>query len=349
MIKKAAAAAVIIIIAILAIYYSMYMRKNAARDYIEATGVIEATEVELAPKTSGIIEWECCKEGDSVKAGTVVARMESAALKARRDEAQANVLAARESIEETRASLENAKAQDESSKFDIAAAQAEVVRLKAVTEDAKTNLQRSKGLLKDGYIPQKDLDAAQTLYDSDSALLNSAIARVNSARSNQRTALANIKVAEARISTAEARKAQAQAQLKAVEADLNDTQVVSPVDAVVAYKSFETGETVSPGASIYTVYDYGNVWARVDVEETDIGKVRLGAPVSVWASGVPQRVFDGKVIEIGQVGEFATQKDVTRGRQDIKTFRVKSGITKPGGYFKAGMTVTVRISFSQGK
>ncbi|MDO8426936.1 MAG: hypothetical protein Q7T24_05425, partial [Deltaproteobacteria bacterium] len=67
----------------------------------------------------------------------------------------------------------------------------------------------------------------------------------------------------------------------------------------------------------------------------------------VIAAGMPERVFAGRITEIGAVGAFATQRDVTRGRSDIKTFRVKAGVEKPEGLLKPGMTVKVRIYFTR--
>ena len=107
------------------------------------------------------------------------------------------------------------------------------------------------------------------------------------------------------------------------------------------YALTEEGEIASPGNPVYTIHNLQRVWARVDVEETDIGRIRLGDKAIVLAGALPDRRFEGEIIEIGQEGEFATQRDVSRGRQDIRTFRVKVLIKKPEGLLKPGMTVVV--------
>jgi HlyD family secretion protein len=71
--------------------------------------------------------------------------------------------------------------------------------------------------------------------------------------------------------------------------------------------------------------------------------VALDSEAFIRAEGIPGKVFKGKVSEIGRYAEFATQRDVTRGRQDIKTFRVKVKVTDTGGVLKPGMTVEVEI------
>jgi HlyD family secretion protein len=89
--------------------------------------------------------------------------------------------------------------------------------------------------------------------------------------------------------------------------------------------------------------DTDNLYLRVDVEETLIGVVVLGGKAFITADGIPHKVFEGKVSEIGRYAEFATQRDVTRGRQDIKTFKIKIRLTDPQGVLKPGMTTEVKI------
>jgi len=338
---------VLVLILIAAIVYFTFIRKEAAPDYIETTGVMEATEVELAPKISGKIEWLCCAEGDPIKAGTTAVRLDGRELKARVDEAKAAILEAERTIAESEVNLENSKALEEAAGFDVKASEAEVERTKALVNDAKDNLERAKGLFKDGFLSKKDLDSAQTTYDANNAQFESALARRSGSYAGLKNATANIRAALARISTAKARKSESEAQLKVALAQLGDTDILCPIDGVVVYKSYELGEYVNPGTSIYTVDDLKNVWARVDIEETAIDRVKLGARALVFTPGQPEKAFESRIIEVGVVGGFATQRDVTRGRPDIKTFRVKAGIIKPDGTLKPGMTVRVRIFFGK--
>jgi multidrug resistance efflux pump len=336
----------VLIIAAVAVYFTV-LRKEAAPDYIETTGVMEATEVELSPKIAGKIEWLCCAEGDPINAGTRAVRLDSRELKARVDEAKASILEAEKTIAESEVNLENSKALEEAASFDAKASEAEVDRTKALVNDAKDNLDRAKGLFKDGFLSKKDLDSAQTAYDANNAQFQNAMARRSGSYAGLKNAAANIRAALARISTAKARKAGAEAQLKVAMAQLNDTDIICPIDGVVVYKSYELGEYVNPGVSIYTVDDLKNVWARVDIEETSVDKVKLGAKALVFTPGQPEKPFESRIIEVGVVGGFATQRDVTRGRPDIKTFRVKAGIIKPDGSLKPGMTVRVRVFFGK--
>ncbi len=336
-----------VIVFVLLVIYFKALRKEKPLDYIESTGVVEATEVDLASKISGRIESMCCEEGGEVRQGQVAVILESEELKARLEEGRASVNTAVEAVKESKVSVENAVVQRESARYEIDAAKAEEKRAKAITSEAGDNLERAKGLFKDGYVTKKDLDAAQAAYDANNAVLDSARARVRSAQANFRNSEVNIKAARARSASSEAKRIQAEAQVNVLKAGLEDTRIFSPINGVISYKAFETGEYVNPGASIYTIYDLKDVWARVDIEETDVERIRLGDRAEVASTGAPQKPFSGSVIEIGAVGGFATQRDVTRGRSDIKTFRVKAGVERPEGLLKPGMTVRVRIYFAK--
>lgn len=345
--KKAAGLFVVLAVILLALYFGLFRPEKKA-DFLETAGVIEATEVELSSKTPGTIEWMCCREGNTVAAGKVAVRIDARELRARIEEARAAIVASEEALKEAEANLENSKVNVDSAGYELEAASSEVERVKALTGDARENLERAKGLFKDGYISKRDLDSAQTTFDANSAQLNSALARKKGAEAAIKAAEVNIKVASTRLSSSRAKKAQTEANLKVLLSGLRDTEIISPIDGVVVYKAFETGEVIPTGTAIYTVFDLKDIWARVDIEETDIEKIRLGNPARISAPGAPERMFDGRVIEVGEIGEFATQKDVTRGRRDIKSFRIKVSVLEPAGLVKPGMTVNVRIYFKQG-
>lgn len=325
-----------------ALYLGLY-RKETAAGYIETTGVIEATEVLLAPEAQGTIEFLCCREGDPVKKGDVAVRIEAGTLKARIEEARASVNVAEETVKEAGVRHEDSLVGKESARFEKEAASSEATRARALRDEASENIERAKGLFKNGYISKKDMDSAQAAYDSKEAELSAALSRAKRAEAAEKAAEVNIKAAKTGIEAAKAKKTKEEASLKTLLSDLEDTAAVSPIDGVIVEKAYETGEVYSPGTHVYTVYDLSDIWARLDIEETDIGRIRLKDRATVTTPAIPGKEFEAAVIEIGEVGQFATQKDVTRGRQDIKTFRVKAAVPNPDGKLKPGMTVTVKI------
>ncbi|MDP2682058.1 MAG: efflux RND transporter periplasmic adaptor subunit [Deltaproteobacteria bacterium] len=310
---------------------------------IETTGIVEATEVGLGPKIAGRIDWLCCKEGDAVKAGELAVRLDDKELKARVLQGRKSLKAEEASLNISEANLENARLEIDAVRAEVQTAEAEVARTNALAEDAKKSLQRASGLFKDGLISEREMDAAKTNYDANNAQLDSVRARKRAADVKLKISLSSIRTSEAQVSSARAKVEESQAALNVLEAQLKDTEIISPIDGVVAYKAFETGEVVNAGSPVYIIHDLKNIWARVDIEETKIGDIRLGNTAKITASAMPDKEFSGEIIEIGREGEFATQRDVTRGRSDIRTFRVKIGISKPDGLLKSGMTVRARI------
>ena len=140
---------------------------------------------------------------------------------------------------------------------------------------------------------------------------------------------------------AEANLLSGEANVKYYEDQLRDTEIRSPVDGVIVSKALEVGEWVTPGMPILTVDDLTTIWARVDVEETDLGSLYVGKTAQVRLPTNPPETFTGRIMAIGQEGEFATERDVRRGRQDIRTFYVKVQVLQGSGELKPGMTAEV--------
>ncbi|MBI5893988.1 MAG: efflux RND transporter periplasmic adaptor subunit [Deltaproteobacteria bacterium] len=343
--KKAAVIILVIILLLLGLFYIRFTQNKKAVDYIEAAGIAEALEAELASKIPGRITWLCCKEGDAVKADSLAIRLDDKELKARVEQGKEALNVAKASVDISRANLENAKLEIDTAKAEVRTAEAEIARMNALTEDAKKNMQRVERLFKEGLISEKDMDAAKTNYDANSAQMDSAKARKMAADARLKNSIANIKIFEAQLSSTKTKVQESQAALSLLETQLKDTEITSPIDGVIVHKAFELGEMANAGASIYTIHDLKNIWARVDIEETDIGKIKLGSKADVFLESMPQKGFIGEVIEIGREAGFATQRDVTRGRSDIKTFRVKVGIKESNGLLKPGMTVKARIYY----
>jgi RND family efflux transporter MFP subunit len=120
-----------------------------------------------------------------------------------------------------------------------------------------------------------------------------------------------------------------------------DTNIRAPIDGTIVNKALEIGEWVTPGTTILTTDDLSTVWARVDVQETDLGWISVGEPAMVRLPTNPPTMLKGQIMSIGQEGEFATQHDVRRGHQDIRTFYVKVKVLEANGDLKPGMTAEV--------
>jgi len=128
---------------------------------------------------------------------------------------------------------------------------------------------------------------------------------------------------------------------------LKDAQIHSPISGTVVSKNLEVGEWVTPGTPILTVDDLSTIWARVDLEETELGWIRIGSPARVTLPTRPPTTLEGRVMAIGQEGQFATERDVRRGREDIRTFYVKV-LLPAATAAKPGMTAEVSFRRDHG-
>lgn len=143
------------------------------------------------------------------------------------------------------------------------------------------------------------------------------------------------------VEMARAAVASAEAQVDYFEGQLRDTEIRSPIAGVVVYKALEVGEWATPGTPILVVDDLSTIWARVDVQETEIAGLHVGDAAEVTLPGQPPVEIPGRIMAIGQEGEFATERDVRRGRQDIRTFVVKVRLEGDSAAAKPGMTAEV--------
>ncbi|MBI4688007.1 MAG: HlyD family secretion protein [Nitrospirae bacterium] len=325
------------------LFYVFYYGKDKKDDAIRTTGIIEGVEVNLAPKVSGRISKICCNEGDMVRDGQPVIKLESDDLTAAVRQAAAGVERAKADIKVSEAAIESARAHVNNAGAEIKKADAEIENARARMEETKRRLERLSALYKDGLISLESYDAAKTNYDASVATYNSSKAGLEAAYSGRDAATAELNTYISQLASVKARLKEAEANFSVQRARLSDTTIVTPISGVVTFKALEKGETVSPGVTIMTIVDMDNLYVRADIEETLIGNVAINSPVTVRAEGVPDKEFKGIVSEIGRYADFATQRDVQRGRQDIKTFRVRIRLDDTGGLLKPGMTVDVEI------
>ncbi len=333
----------IILAAAFAGIYVYYVETNRPAASIRVTGIIDGYEVNLAPKVAGRISWECCSEGDTVKEGQVAIRLDSEDIRASVDQAGAGVEKADADIRSSEAAIRTAEANVKSADADAKSAQAGIEKAFAQMEESRKEAERAKELYGSDYISKESRDQSVAAYDVNVAAHKASKEQLNAAHAKRNAAEAQLHASVSQLNSSRAMLREASANLAYYRTKLDDTVIKSPVTGTAIFKSLEAGETVSPGVTIMTVVDLGGLYARVDIDETKVGGIVLNSPALVRVDGVPGKVFRARVSEIGRYAEFATQRDVIRGREDIKTFRVKVKVEDVSGLLKPGMTVEVEI------
>ncbi|HHT9109749.1 MAG TPA: HlyD family secretion protein [Candidatus Brocadiaceae bacterium] len=321
----------------------IFIQKGRRSESIRTAGIVEGIEVNISSKVAGRISYLRCKEGDAVRKGNTIVKLEAQDLQASVRQASAGIDKAKANIRVSLSAIVSSKAALASAEADIASAEADMEKYRVQREESKREMDRAKSLFEREVIPQETLDITVANYDVAVASHNASEAKLTTAYSKRDAARAQLNMAESQLFLAKAGLRESEAILLYNRVKLADTIIKSPLSGTVVFKALEKGETVSPGTTMLTIVDMNNLYVRVDIEETLVDIIMLDAVATIRTEGESKRVFKGRVSEIGRYAEFATQRDVLRGRQDIKTFRVKIDIDDPAGILKPGMTVEAEI------
>jgi multidrug resistance efflux pump len=334
---------VVVTLVVGAVSFFLFAKRVKNSGSIRTTGIVEGVEVNISTMVPGTIVKECCKEGEIVREGEIIIELESDDFRASVAQALAGVEKATAEVSVSESAIEAAKANISSAKADIKTAEADVKRARVQMKETQRHMDRSRILYERKVISKESLETAVANYDTAAANYNASKARLAAALSKRGSVAAQLKTAEGQLDSAKANLRQSKATLSYNRAKLAETILRSPISGTIVFKALEKGELVSPGMTIMTLVDLSNLYVRVDVEETMVGNIALNSDAMIKTTGPPDRIIKGKISEIGRYAEFATQRDVIRGRQDIKTFKVKITVENREGFLKPGMTVEVEI------
>jgi HlyD family secretion protein len=298
-------------------------RHDDAAGVITASGHVEATEVTVSTKVSGVIESLPIEEGDVVQAGQELARLETTDTELALDSARAERELARAELR-----LRLAGARDE----EIAEASALVSRAEADLESAEKDLARMEGLLASGSGTEKLRDDARARRDVSAATLSAARERLRKLRSGARPE--EVDAARARVAAAEARIAQ-------LDQQLADAVVKSPVAGVVTEKLVEAGELATRGTALVVVTDIRSAWLTAYVSGPDLARLRIGQAAEVITDDAQQR--NGRVVFMASEAEFTPKNVQTRDERVKLVYKIKIALDNEDGLFKPGMPAEVRL------
>jgi HlyD family secretion protein len=335
--------AALVTLVVAASMFVVFSKRGGKSESIDTTGIVEGLEVNVSSMVPGTIAREWCREGDAVRQGDILIELESEDLQASVEEALAAVEKAKAEIRVSDSAVKASKADVANAEAEIKSAQADLGKARAQMEEAKRHMERFQALYEREVISKESSEMAATDYDTKVASYDASEAKLMAAVSQRDAAAAQRATAENQLDSVKADLGQWEANLSYARAKLAQTIIKSPISGTVVFKALEQGEWVSPGVTILTIVDLDHLYVRADVEQTVVGDIPLGGEALIKGEGPSDRVFKGRVSEIGRYAGFATQKDITRGRQDIKTFRVKIAVEEPGGFLKPGMTVEVEI------
>jgi membrane fusion protein YbhG len=327
--KKVVISVALLILVGAIVFFVLRQKKPKEENVIRVSGNIEITDAAVSFKIPGRVVERLVSEGNQVKEGQLVARLDHIDLQQEVELQRAAVAAERANLNE----LEAGSRPDE-----IEQAEAALFRAKAEEERWNKDYQRQQGLYERDVISERELEAARMSYDTARARVREASEALTLLRKGPRTE---------RIEQARARLHQAEEALALAETRLGYTTLVSPLHGLVLSENVEAGEYVSAGTPIITVGKLDPVWLRAYIDETDLGRVHIGQAVRVRTDTFPGKNYQGRVSFIASESEF-TPKNVQTEKERVKlVYRIKIDISNPQTELKPGMPADGEILISR--
>ena len=330
---------------------------------LTGSGTVEARNIRVGSKVGGRIVDVRVREGDRVKAGDLLVAFDDQELLAALELARANLEKMErgyrpEEIEEARAGAAQARAEYEEARSgyrneQVAQAQAELEQAQADAVNAERTWKRAQQLADEGVFSRQQRDDAEAAWKMAGARLENAQQRFAELERGYRAE--TVAAAEARYRQAEAVRerlergfrvedvAAARATLRDAEARYRERQVVAPADAVVEVLDVRPGDLIPPNTPVATLLEAGQLYVRLYIPETDIGRVRVSQRAELRVDSFPGETFTGEVEQINQKAEFLPRNVQTRAERIHQVFGVKVRLRDPSGRLRAGMAADVTL------
>ncbi|MDF3035741.1 MAG: HlyD family efflux transporter periplasmic adaptor subunit [Paucimonas sp.] len=292
-------------------YKTVQIEKGSIVAAVSASGTLSpVVSVQVGSQVSGQLKEVLVDYNSEVKQGQLIARIDPETFEYKVRQAQADVDAARSQVLTQRANIN--------------AQRAEVSRVEVTLADAKRDLERKKQLVDKGFISAAELEKAQATY--------------NALNEQLKTAQAQVAVAQAGAGNAEALVKQREAALAQARIDLERTKIKAPVSGVVIKRSVEKGQTVAASLQAPELFiiaeNLSDMQVDTSIDESDIGRIRLGQKATFTVDAFPGRTFEGEVKQIRKAAQNVS---------NVVTYTVAVSAANPRKELLPGMTANVRI------
>jgi len=342
-----------------ALYATWFRRDNA----LQGSGTVEARDIRVGSKVGGRIDKVLAREGDRVQPGQTLITFDDRELLASLDQTRAAAEKAQrgyrpEEIAEARAAAAQAKADYELRlngyrKEDIAAAQSDVERAAADEARARLDFQRYEALAQKDLVSKQQRDTAEANWKMALAQQQNYQHKLDELRRGYRpeeiaSAEAHYRETQATLEKFEKGNRREDVELaKAAyaydEARFRERQVTAPSAAIVEVLDVRPGDIIAPNTPVATLLEQDQIYVRIYIPETELGRVQLGQKAEVRVDSFPKTVFEGVVEQINQQAEFLPRNVQTREERVHQVFGVKIRINDPAGHVLAGMAADVKL------
>jgi HlyD family secretion protein len=312
------------------------------------TGVVTTDHIIVSPQITGRITQMLAREGETVTAGQLLAVLSPDELREERAFYSFSAEGAGSQVQESEAAL---RLQERQSADQIAQAEAtlastesQLAATQAELENSKMVYERTQRMAKEGVDTVQALDSARTAYEVNKSRLAALVKQIEAQKAAvalARSSAEQVAIRRSQVIANRQQQAAAAAQRAKADVRLAYTEIHAPIAGMVDVRAALPGEVVTPGQPVVTLINQDDLWVRVDIEETYIDRVRVGDKLTVrLPSGVER---EGTVFYRGVDAGFATQRDVSRTKRDIKTFEVRLRLDNKDRRLAVGMTAYVLL------
>ncbi len=294
---------------------------------ISATGVVEPNfKVEVKSKASGEVLSFPMLEGDKIKKGTLLLQLDKSDEKRNVDKAQADLSSATAKLRKAETALTLQKTKYET---DLKTSQSEVQSAITNLKDSEDKFKRQIDLFKQKVVSQESLDSAQTLYKVNQQNLIQAESQFQAAKDS----IHDITMKENEVELVNTEVIRARIALEEVEERLEETEIFAPITGVIIEKLIEEGQIIASGISnnggtaLATLADMSRLFIIADIDETDIGSIKIGHKVTITADAFSDRKFKGLVKRIAPQG--LVENSITIFKVKIEVLGKGRKILKP--------------------
>jgi multidrug resistance efflux pump len=302
-----------------------YPFKKPAEE-LKYPGVVEIQEVRLGSKIGGRVAEVLVMEGDIVKPGQLLVHFEAPELEAQLKQQEGKLASAEADL---------LKAKNGPRPEEIRQARSDLASTEADLKLANEEYERSDRLFRQGTEARSD-------YDTARANLSRAKGRVAANKARLDLLLAGTRQED--IDIAQANVVEARGKLQEIKANLTEARVVAPERALVEVVAVRKGDLVPANQPVIRVLRTDDLWVRVYVPETQLGKIHLGQEAAITMDVSPERRFTGVVFQISSESEFTPRNVQSVEERRYQVFGVKVRVADPQGVFKSGMAAEVTFA-----
>jgi len=315
---------------------------------IVLTGIVTTNEVVVSPQIAGRLDKLMVAEGDTVIQDQIVAVLAPDELREEQAFYSHTAAGAGSQVQESEAALRLQERQmgDQIAQAEatLASTESQQSAAEAELENARISFERAQRMVKDGIGTQEQLDSARTAHEVAKSRIGTLARQIDAQQAAVQLARATaeqVSIRRSQVLSTRQQQAAAAAQRARADVRLAYTEMHAPISGVVDVRAARNGEYVNAGQPVITIVNPDDLWVRADVEETYIDRIKVGDTLRVRLPSGNERT--GRIFFRGVDASFATQRDVSRTKRDIKTFEIRIRLDNSDRRLAVGMTAYVLL------